>query len=129
MNLTFAKHCTSSKKEAGWKALYISGKWFAKKGKMFPINIRDTDLQEVDVIYSLPDNDQHTAWTPKKHSRQGTRLEISNKYWAPIRHNMLIHGALATTGVTFIIDWKRQNITNISELNAYITKLHKSDKF
>lgn len=128
MTLVFAKHRSTGGKEPEFKALYISGKWFAKKGKLIPINIRDTDLQEVDVIYSLPDNDQHTMWTPQRHSRTSTRLEISNKYWAPIRTGMTLHGAIAITGKSFIIDWKRQNITNLDELDAYLTKSRKKDK-
>jgi len=128
--LVFAKHRATGK-EPEWKALYITGKWFTKKGKLFPINIRETDLQEVDVIYSLPDNDQHPMWTPQRHSRVGTRREISNKYWAPIRHGMTLHGNILFDDRVkpyFVIDWKRQNITNIGELDAYLTKSRKSDK-
>ena len=126
--LVFAKHRSTGGKEPEFKALYISGKWFAKKGKLFSINIKDTDIDQVDVIYSLPDNDQHTMWTPKRHSRLGIRREISNKYWSPIRNGMTLHGTISTIDNTFAIDWKRQNITNLGELDSFLTKLHKSDK-
>lgn len=127
MTLIFAKHKTIGK-EPNFKAVYINGKWFAKKIKLFSINIEETDLTKVDVIFSLPENDYYTEWTPKKHSRKGTRLEISNKYWSPIRDGMILHGVLVDEDVKFIIDWKRQNITNLYEFNSFSTKLHKSDK-
>lgn len=128
MSLVFAKHHSIGKKEPEFKALYINGKWFAKKVKLFSINIEDTDLNKVDVIYSLPDNDQHNVWTPKQHSKQSAHLEVSTKYWAPIRHGITLHGDISIDKHTFVIDWKRQNITNIGELNRFLTKSQKLNK-
>jgi len=126
--LVFAKHRATGGKEPEFKALYISGKWFAKRVKLFPINITADDLQYVDVIYSLPDNDQHTMWTPQRHSRQGTRREVSGKYWSPIRNGMILHGSISVDNKAFVIDWKRQNVTNLGELDSFLTKSRKSDK-
>jgi len=129
--LTFAKHKKAGS-EPVFKATYIDGKWYAKKDKLYYIPMFQDYLNRVDVVFSLPTNDYYPVWTPKRHPRTSTRLEIGTLYWAPIKEDIVIHGELIDNipdnTPYFIIDWKRQNLTNIGEFNKYNDKLYRLSK-
>ena len=115
---------SNDKENSGSKhtvAILYDNKFYAKSNKkpyeFIPIKINQEDLNNVDYIYSNGiTNNQHKPWTIKKNSKNGTRLDITIKYWSIQRIKVIIEYGY------FILDIDYVN--TISKL-CYLKSLNK----
>ena len=93
---------SNDKENSGSKhtvAILYDNKFYAKSNKkpyeFIPIKINQEDLNNVDYIYSNGiTNNQHKPWTIKKNSKNGTRLDITIKYWSIVKPRQRIKGII-----------------------------------
>ena len=93
---------SNDKEDSGSKhtvAILYDNKFYAKSNKkpyeFIPIKINQEDLNNVDYIYSNGiTNNQHKPWTIKKNSKNGTRLDITIKYWSIVKPRQRIKGII-----------------------------------
>lgn len=93
---------SNDKENSGSKhtvAILYDNKFYAKSNKkpyeFIPIKINQEDLNNVDYIYSNGiTNNQHKPWTIKKNSKNGTRLDITIKYWSIVKPHQRIKGII-----------------------------------
>lgn len=107
---------SNDKENSGSKhtvAILYDNKFYAKSNKkpyeFIPIKINQEDLNNVDYIYSNGiTNNQHKPWTIKKNSKNGTRLDITIKYWSIVKPHQRIKGIIEDG--YFILDIDYVNI-------------------
>lgn len=93
---------SNDKENSGSKhtvTILYDNKFYAKSNKkpyeFIPIKINQEDLNNVDYIYSNGiTNNQHKPWTIKKNSKNGTRLDITIKYWSIVKPCQRIKGII-----------------------------------
>ena len=98
-------------------AILYDNKFYAKSNKkpyeFIPIKINQEDLNNVDYIYSNGiTNNQHKPWTIKKNSKNGTRLDITIKYWSIVKPRQRIKGIIEDGYFILDIDY----VNTISKL-------------
>ena len=111
---------SNDKENSGSKhtvAILYDNKFFAKSNKkpyeFIPIKINQEDLNNVDYIYSNGiTNNQHKPWTIKKNSKNGTRLDITIKYWSIVKPRHRIKGIIEDGYFILDIDY----VNTISKL-------------
>lgn len=111
---------SNDKENSGSKhtvAILYDNKFYAKSNKkpyeFIPIKINQEDLNNVDYIYSNGiTNNQHKPWTIKKNSKNGTRLDITIKYWSIVKPRQRIKGIIEDGYFILDIDY----INTISKL-------------
>lgn len=111
---------SNDKENSGSKhtvAILYDNKFYAKSNKkpyeFIPIKINQEDLNNVDYIYSNGiTNNQHKPWTIKKNSKNGTRLDITIKYWSIIKPHQRIKGIIEDGYFILDIDY----VNTISKL-------------
>ena len=106
-------------------AILYDNKFYAKSNKkpyeFIPIKINQEDLNNVDYIYSNGiTNNQHKPWTIKKNSKNGTRLDITIKYWSIVKPRQRIKGIIEDGYFILDIDY----VNTISKL-CYLKSLNK----
>lgn len=109
---------SNDKENSGSKhtvAILYDNKFYAKSNKkpyeFIPIKINQEDLNNVDYIYSNGiTNNQHKPWTIKKNSKNGTRLDITIKYWSIVKPRQRIKGIIEDG--YFILDIDYVNTIN-----------------
>jgi len=109
---------SNDKENSGSKhtvAILYDNKFYAKSNKkpyeFIPIKINQEDLNNVDYIYSNGiTNNQHKPWTIKKNSKNGTRLDITIKYWSIVKPRQRIKGIIEDG--YFILDIDYVNTTS-----------------
>lgn len=111
---------SNDKENSGSKhtvAILYDNKFYAKSDKkpyeFIPIKINQEDLNNVDYIYSNGiTNNQHKPWTIKKNSKNGTRLDITIKYWSIVKPRQRIKGIIEDGYFILDIDY----VNTISKL-------------
>lgn len=111
---------SNDKENSGSKhivAIFYDNKFYAKSNKkpyeFIPIKINQEDLNNVDYIYSNGiTNNQHKPWTIKKNSKNGTRLDITIKYWSIVKPRQRIKGIIEDGYFILDIDY----VNTISKL-------------
>ena len=111
---------SNDKENSGSKhtvAILYDNKFYAKSNKkpyeFIPIKINQEDLNNVDYIYSNGiTNNQHKPWTIKKNSKNGTRLDITIKYWSIVKTRQRIKGIIEDGYFILDIDY----VNTISKL-------------
>jgi hypothetical protein len=111
---------SNDKENSGSKhtvAILYDNKFYAKSNKkpyeFIPIKINQEDLNNVDYIYSNGiTNNQHKPWTIKKNSKNGTRLDITIKYWSIVKPRQRIKGIIEDGYFILDIDY----VNTISKL-------------
>lgn len=111
---------SNDKENSGSKhtvAILYDNKFYAKSNKkpyeFIPIKINQKDLNNVDYIYSNGiTNNQHKPWTIKKNSKNGTRLDITIKYWSIVKPRQRIKGIIEDGYFILDIDY----VNTISKL-------------
>lgn len=111
---------SNDKENSGSKhtvAILYDNKFYAKSNKkpyeFIPIKINQEDLNNVDYIYSNGiTNNQHKPWTIKKNSKNGTRLDITIKYWSIVKPHQRIKGIIEDGYFILDIDY----VNTISKL-------------
>ena len=111
---------SNDKENSGSKhtvAILYDNKFYAKSNKkpyeFIPIKINQEDLNKVDYIYSNGiTNNQHKPWTIKKNSKNGTRLDITIKYWSIVKPRQRIKGIIEDGYFILDIDY----VNTISKL-------------
>lgn len=111
---------SNDKENSGSKhtvAILYDNKFYAKSNKkpyeFIPIKINQEDLNNVDYIYSNGiTNNQHKPWTIKKNSKNGTRLDITIKYWSIVKARQRIKGIIEDGYFILDIDY----VNTISKL-------------
>ena len=111
---------SNDKENSGSKhtvAILYDNKFYAKSNKkpyeFIPIKINQEDLNNVDYIYSNGiTNNQHKPWTIKKNSKNGTRLDITIKYWSIVKPRQRIKGIIEDGYFILYIDY----VNTISKL-------------
>lgn len=111
---------SNDKENSGSKhtvAILYDNKFYAKSNKkpyeFIPIKINQEDLNNVDYIYSNGiTNNQHKPWTIKKNSKNGTRLDITIKYWSIVKSRQRIKGIIEDGYFILDIDY----VNTISKL-------------
>lgn len=98
-------------------AILYDNKFYAKSNKkpyeFIPIKINQEDLNNVDYIYSNGiTNNQHKPWTIKENSKNGTRLDITIKYWSIVKPHQRIKGIIEDGYFILDIDY----VNTISKL-------------
>lgn len=98
-------------------AILYDNKFYAKSNRkpheFIPIKINQEDLNNVDYIYSNGiTNNQHKPWTIKKNSKNGTRLDITIKYWSIVKPHQRIKGIIEDGYFILDIDY----VNTISKL-------------
>lgn len=119
---------SNDKENSGSKhtvAILYDNKFYAKSNKkpyeFIPIKINQEDLNNVDYIYSNGiTNNQHKPWTIKKNSKNGTRLDITIKYWSIVKPHQRIKGIIEDGYFILDIDY----VNTISKL-CYLKSLNK----
>jgi hypothetical protein len=119
---------SNDKENSGSKhtvAILYDNKFYAKSNKkpyeFIPIKINQEDLNNVDYIYSNGiTNNQHKPWTIKKNSKNGTRLDITIKYWSIVKPRQRIKGIIEDGYFILDIDY----VNTISKL-CYLKSLNK----
>ena len=119
---------SNDKEDSGSKhivAILYDNKFYAKSNKkpyeFIPIKINQEDLNNVDYIYSNGiTNNQHKPWTIKKNSKNGTRLNITIKYWSIVKPRQRIKGIIEDGYFILDIDY----VNTISKL-CYLKSLNK----
>jgi hypothetical protein len=119
---------SNNKENSGSKhtvAILYDNKFYAKSNKkpyeFIPIKINQEDLNNVDYIYSNGiTNNQHKPWTIKKNSKNGTRLDITIKYWSIVKPRQRIKGIIEDGYFILDIDY----VNTISKL-CYLKSLNK----
>lgn len=111
---------SNDKENSGSKhtvAILYDNKFYAKSNKkpyeFIPIKINQEDLNNVDYIYSNGiTNNQHKPWSIKKNSKNGTRLDITIKYWSIVKPRQRIKGIIEDGYFILDIDY----VNTISKL-------------
>lgn len=111
---------SNDKENSGSKhtvAILYDNKFYAKSNKkpyeFIPIKINQEDLNNVDYIYSNGiTNNQHKPWAIKKNSKNGTRLDITIKYWSIVKPHQRIKGIIEDGYFILDIDY----VNTISKL-------------
>lgn len=111
---------SNDKENSGSKhtvAILYDNKFYAKSNKkpyeFILIKINQEDLNNVDYIYSNGiTNNQHKPWTIKKNSKNGTRLDITIKYWSIVKPRQRIKGIIEDGYFILDIDY----VNTISKL-------------
>lgn len=111
---------SNDKESSGSKhtvAILYDNKFYAKSNKkpyeFIPIKINQEYLNNVDYIYSNGiTNNQHKPWTIKKNSKNGTRLDITIKYWSIVKPHQRIKGIIEDGYFILDIDY----VNTISKL-------------
>lgn len=111
---------SNDKENSGSKhtvAILYDNNFYAKSNKkpyeFIPIKINQEDLNNVDYIYSNGiTNNQHKPWTIKKNSKNGTRLDITIKYWSIVKPRQRIKGIIEDGYFILDIDY----VNTISKL-------------
>lgn len=111
---------SNDKENSGSKytvAILYDNKFYAKSNKkpyeFIPIKINQEDLNNVDYIYSNGiTNNQHKPWAIKKNSKNGTRLDITIKYWSIVKPRQRIKGIIEDGYFILDIDY----VNTISKL-------------
>lgn len=111
---------SNDKENSGSKhtvAILYDNKFYAKSNEkpyeFIPIKINQEDLNNVDYIYSNGiTNNQHKPWTIKKNSKNGTRLDITIKYWSIVKPRQRIKGIIEDGYFILDIDY----VNTISKL-------------
>ena len=84
---------------------YVDNTFFVKyKGQLIPVIEKHHTITKANkVIYSLPINDKHLAWTKRSFSfKDHMRLDVINKYWSTLFHNQKVRGYVRS-GYFYII--------------------------
>ena len=120
IQIGIARTRSNDKENSGSKhtvAILYDNKFYAKSNKnpyeFIPIKINQEDLNNVDYIYSnCITNNQHKPWTIKKNSKNGTRLDITIKYWSIVKPRQRIKGIIEDGYFILDIDY----VNTISKL-------------
>lgn len=120
IQIGIVKTRSNDKENSGSKhtvAILYDNKFYAKSNKkpyeFIPIKINQEDLNNVDYIYSNGiTNNQHKPWTIKKNSKNGTRLDITIKYWSIVKPRQRIKGIIEDGYFILDIDY----VNTISKL-------------
>lgn len=93
-----------------------------KDGIEYPIVLKHEDLVKVKYVFSSIDNDAHSLWTliEFKDAWDTTNLDITFKYWKPIRPSMKIRGELKDGYFYINYDWLNKHIED--NLDKYKNK-------
>jgi hypothetical protein len=73
---------------------YINNQFFVNWHKLIiPILPESLIIDNAKVLYSLPHNDEHIAWTPKGITKIISNNDVS-KWWSKYRHNEIVYGII-----------------------------------
>lgn len=94
----------------------IKRKWFAKYGKEeHPIARESLEISGMKILYSLPENTEHTPWTKREITRIIDPFVVS-KYWSNLCEGIAIIGKPNRKEGTFIVtSILHDNIKNSDE--------------
>jgi len=81
----------------------VKRKWFAKYGKEeHPIARESLEISGVKILYSLPENKEHEAWTKREITKIIDPFEVS-RWWSNLCEGIAITGKPNKKEGTFII--------------------------
>jgi hypothetical protein len=90
-----AKHTPANYTRCKATIKYIDSTFFVIWHKLLlPVLPECLGISTAKVVYSLPHNTEHSAWTPKGLSKILDAPKEVSKWWSKYRHNEIVYGII-----------------------------------